>query len=52
MTVTLNSDLLHDYGLTQTTVYLAQNLGDKVRQRQRIAVSAVLLPACRLACVR
>ncbi len=45
MTVTLNSDLLHDYGLTQSTVYLAQNPGDKVKTGNDIGVSAVLLPA-------
>ena len=36
---------LHDYGLTQTSVYLAGNPGDKVRPDHEIGVSAVLLPA-------
>ena len=43
--VTLNSDKLHDYGLTQTSVYLAGNPGDKVSPDHEISVSAVLLPA-------
>ena len=45
MTVTLNSAKLHDYGLTQTSVYLAGNPGDKVSPDHEIAVSAVLLPS-------
>ena len=45
MVVTLHSDKLHDYGLTQTTVYLAGNPGDKVSPDHEIGVSAVLLPA-------
>ena len=45
MTVTLNSELLHDYGLTQTTIYLAQNPGDQVNKNNDIGVSAVLLPS-------
>lgn len=45
ITVTLHSDKLHDYGLTQTSVYLAGNLGDKVSPDHEINVSAVLLPA-------
>ena len=45
MTVTLHSDKLHDYGLTQTAVYLAGNPGDKVSPDHEISVSAVLLPA-------
>jgi hypothetical protein len=45
MTVTLNSELLHDYGLTQTSVYLAQNPGDKVNKNNDIGVSTVLLPS-------
>lgn len=45
MTVTLNSESLHDYGLTQTVVYLAQNPGDKVNKGNDIGVSAVLLPS-------
>ena len=45
ITVTLLSDKLHDYGLTQTSVYLAGNPGDKVSPDHEISVSAVLLPA-------
>lgn len=40
----LNSEKLRDYGLTQTTVYLANNPGDEVGQDKEISVSAVLLP--------
>ncbi len=43
--VTLHSDKLHDYGLTQTSLYLAANPGDKVSPDHEIVVSAVLLPA-------
>lgn len=45
MTVRLNSAKLHDYGLTQTSVYLAGNVGDKVSADHEIVVSAVLLPS-------
>ena len=45
LTVTLNSNLLHDYGLTQSAVYLAENPGDTVSADHEIAVSAVLLPS-------
>jgi archaellum component FlaF (FlaF/FlaG flagellin family) len=45
LTVTLNSNLLHDYGLTQSSVYLAENPGDTVSADHEIAVSAVLLPS-------
>ncbi len=41
----LNSDQLKSYGLTQTTVYLARQPGDKVSTDNEISVSAVLLPA-------
>lgn len=43
--VTLHSEKLHDYGLTQTAVYLAGNPGDKVSPDHEISMSAVLLPA-------
>ena len=43
--VALNSNLLHDYGLTQSAVYLAENPGDTVSADHEIAVSAVLLPS-------
>ena len=42
--VTLNSNQLHDYGLTQTNVYLAQQLGEKISPETEIPVSVVLLP--------
>ena len=45
LTVTLNSKDLHDYGLTQSAVYLAENPGDKVSADHEIPVSAVLLPS-------
>ena len=45
MTVRLNSSKLHDYGLTQTAVYMASNIGDKVRADHEIGVSVVLLPS-------
>ena len=43
--VSLNSSEIHDYGLTQTTVYLAQNPGDKVSAENEIPVSVILLPS-------
>lgn len=43
ITVTLNSERLRDYGLTQTSIYLASQLGDKIGNDNEIAVSAVLL---------
>ena len=45
MTVRLNSAKLHDYGLTQTTVFMASKVGEKVRADHEIGVSAVLLPS-------
>lgn len=45
MTVTLNSALINDYGLTQASVYLAANPGDKATKENLIGVSTVLLPA-------
>ena len=44
VTITLNSDKLRDFGLTQTSVYLAKELGEKVSQDNEIPVSAILLP--------
>ncbi len=43
--VTLNSSKLRDFGLTQTSVYLGRNLGEKVSSDNEITISAVLLPA-------
>ncbi|GAY28720.1 DUF1573 domain-containing protein [Prevotella sp. MGM1] len=42
--VMLNSAKLHDFGLTQTSVYLARNIGEKISNDNEITVSAVLLP--------
>ena len=42
--VTLNSEKLRDFGLNQTTVYLASQLGEKVSVDNEIGVSTVLLP--------
>src|SRR5574344_174774 len=44
MILTLDSKKLHDYGLTQTMVYLSRFSGDKVGDENSINVSAVLLP--------
>jgi hypothetical protein len=44
ITLTLHSDKLHDFGLTQTSVYLAGDLGDKVSPENEMPVSIVLLP--------
>lgn len=43
--VTLHSDLIHDLGITQTTLHLANRKGDKVSQENEINASAVLLPS-------
>lgn len=45
ITLRLNSEKLHDYGLTQTSVYLGGKLGEKVSLANEMTVSAVLLPA-------
>lgn len=45
MRVVLNSNRIHDYGLTQSTVYLAGNPGDKVSPDNELPVSVVLLPS-------
>ena len=44
LTVTLNSDKLNEYGITQTSVYLANNPGDKVSAENELTAAAVLLP--------
>ena len=44
ITLTLNSQNIHDFGLTQTTVYLASQLGENVSGDIELPVSAVLLP--------
>lgn len=43
--LTLNTEQVHDYGLTQTNVYMAQQLGEKVSNETEIPVSVVLLPS-------
>ena len=40
----LNTEKLKNYGLTQTSVYLARHMGDKVSMANEIEVSALLLP--------
>ena len=42
--MTLNSDKLNEYGITQTSVYLANNPGDKVSAENELTAAAVLLP--------
>ncbi|MDR0938779.1 MAG: DUF1573 domain-containing protein [Mediterranea sp.] len=42
--LTLNPDLLQDYGLTQTSVYLSRFAGDKVSPDNELPLSVVLLP--------
>ncbi len=44
ITVALHSDKLRDYGLTQSQVYLAQQLGEKISADKAIEVSVTLLP--------
>lgn len=41
---TLNSELLHAYGLTQTSIYVSRFAGDRVNRDNEISVSATLLP--------
>lgn len=42
--LTLDSKQLKDYGLTQTSVYLARFTGDKVSEENEMPVSVVLIP--------
>lgn len=44
ITVMLNSEKLRDFGLTQTSVYIAKELGEKVSQNNEMPISVVLLP--------
>ena len=44
ISVTLNSEKLRDYGLTQSTVYIGRQLGEKVSEDNSMGVSIVLLP--------
>jgi hypothetical protein len=41
---TLDSEKVRDFGLTQTTVYMAKQLGEKIQSETEIGVSTVLLP--------
>mgnify|MGYP002623709084 CR=1 FL=1 len=45
ITLTLASEELSDYGLTQTLVYLGMNPGERVSPDKEMKVSAVLLPS-------
>lgn len=40
----LDTEQLHDFGLTQTSVYMAQQLGERISTNTEIPVSVVLLP--------
>lgn len=42
--LTLNSQDLHNMGLTQTSIYLSRFMGDRVSKENEINVSATLLP--------
>ncbi|MBQ8990253.1 MAG: DUF1573 domain-containing protein [Prevotella sp.] len=44
ISVMLDSEKLRDYGLTQTSVYIAKQLGEKVSTDNEMGVSAILLP--------
>ena len=44
ITFVLNSKLIKDFGLTQTTIYLSRFVGDKISDENALRVSAVLLP--------
>lgn len=44
MYITLRSNNLHDYGLTQTSFFLGQNPSDKISEDKSITVSTILLP--------
>lgn len=42
--LTLDTEQLRDFGLTQTSVYMAQQLGERVSAETEIPISVVLLP--------
>ena len=44
ITFVLNSKLITDFGLTQSTIYLSRFVGDKISEENALQVSAVLLP--------
>ena len=43
--ITLDTRSISDYGLTETTVFLGKNPGDRVAPNKRINISALLLPS-------
>lgn len=45
ITLTLNSSLLHDYGITASSLYLGNKLGDIIGPDNEITISALLLPS-------
>jgi hypothetical protein len=45
ITYKLNSNLLSDFGLTQTSTYLGANPGEKISHDKEVSISAVLLPS-------
>ena len=42
--LTLNSEEVHNYGLTQVSIYLAKKLGERISDETEIPVSVVLVP--------
>lgn len=44
MYITLKTNDIRDYGLTQSTIYLGRNSADKVNSDKELTVSTVLLP--------
>ena len=42
--ITLDSKSLHDYGLSQSTVYLGTSIGERISPEKALPVSVVLLP--------
>jgi|SRR5574344_228224 hypothetical protein len=44
VTLTLDSKMIRNFGLTQTGIYLGESAGDKVSADKEITVSTVLLP--------
>lgn len=48
LSVTLNSDKLRDFGLTQTSVYLGRRLGEKVSKAARFPSLWCCCPICRI----
>ena len=44
ITLTLDTEQLPDYGLTQLSVHLARHSGDKVDEENELTLSAILLP--------